>query len=186
MKKLFTLIAALLFAATVWAQEAGPQKTMSYQAVIRNDANELVTNANNITVVITIRQADTIAYRETHNNVKTNQNGLASLLIGTGNVSNGSMNDVDWTKAKIRTKISVPGNGDVTATAPVTAVPLSMYAYDVDSSSTIIKNIKKEFKDTLSNYFDTAQINNTFKYYLTIDGLCDSIEKCEAINHNYS
>ena len=41
MKKLFTILLAVFLTATVWAQS--PNK-MSYQAVIRNSSDALVTN----------------------------------------------------------------------------------------------------------------------------------------------
>ena len=41
MRKLYAILAAVLLTATIWAQS--PQK-MSYQAVIRNCSNQLITN----------------------------------------------------------------------------------------------------------------------------------------------
>ena len=41
MKKIYSLVAGLLLTASVWAQ--APQK-MSYQAVIRNSSNALITS----------------------------------------------------------------------------------------------------------------------------------------------
>jgi hypothetical protein len=41
MKKIITIVAALIMTASVWAQS--PEK-MSYQAVIRNTANALITS----------------------------------------------------------------------------------------------------------------------------------------------
>ncbi len=172
MKRLFTLFAALLLAATVWAQSGSPK--MSYQAVVRNADNELVTNQTGIIVEVSILQADTVAYKETHNNVKTNQNGLLSLRIGDGTVNKGSLNDVDWTKAKISTSINLGGE-TVSATAPVTAVPYALYADAVNPNSEFVNNIQENITEIQG---DITEIQEN---YLTKAGLCDSIKSCPTI-----
>jgi hypothetical protein len=82
MKKVFTIIAVVLLTATAWAQ--APQK-MSYQAVIRNSSNVLITNTQ-IGMEINIRQGSptgTVVYTETQTPT-TNANGLVSVEIGGG------------------------------------------------------------------------------------------------------
>lgn len=94
MKKLFTLVVSLAFSALVFAQS--PQK-MSYQAVVRNSADELVTGSN-VGMQITILQgsaAGIAVYIETHTPM-TNANGLVSLEIGGGTVVSGSFTAIDW------------------------------------------------------------------------------------------
>ncbi|MFV0269594.1 MAG: hypothetical protein ACK5HT_20925, partial [Draconibacterium sp.] len=64
MKRVFTFIAAVLLTANVFAQS--PEK-MSYQAVIRNSSDVLVTNTQ-IGMEIDIRQGSvsgTVVYTET-------------------------------------------------------------------------------------------------------------------------
>ena len=83
------LLSALLLVAHVSAAQS-PQK-FTYQSVIRDASENLVQNSN-VGIQITIRQnssSGTIVYQEQHA-ATTNQNGLATLEIGTGTVLNGS------------------------------------------------------------------------------------------------
>ncbi|MEN9440034.1 MAG: hypothetical protein RLZ33_110 [Bacteroidota bacterium] len=73
-----------------------PQK-MSYQAVVRNGSNALVSNSP-VGVKISVLQGSasgTAAYVETQN-VTTNANGLATFQIGNGTVVSGTMAGIDW------------------------------------------------------------------------------------------
>ena len=91
MKRTLTLFAALVLLAV----GAAAQK-LSYSAVVRNSANELVANTN-LTVAISIANSNggNAVYSETHN-VTTNQNGLVTLTIGDGTNQQGSMSAVTW------------------------------------------------------------------------------------------
>ncbi len=94
MKKLFTFLAVMLFAASVWAQS--PEK-MSYQAVVRNSSDQLVSKQG-IGMQISILQTDangTAVYVETHS-ATTNANGLVSIEIGNGTIVNGNFATIDW------------------------------------------------------------------------------------------
>ncbi|MBP5497116.1 MAG: hypothetical protein J6X98_08100, partial [Bacteroidales bacterium] len=129
MKRTFTLFAAILF----FAVGAVAQK-LSYQAVVRNSANELVYNAT-VTVSLKILASDgvTVQYAETQT-VTTNQNGLLNLIIGESSSATGSLSAVNWTNASIKTDITLPTGGVVTNVMPVTAVPYALYADDAGSS----------------------------------------------------
>ena len=103
MKKVFTFLVAVLLTATLWAQS--PEK-MSYQAVIRNTNDALVTNTQ-IGIEINIRQgsqAGTVVYTETQTPT-TNENGLVSIEIGGGV----EFSTIDWANGSyyIETKIAV-------------------------------------------------------------------------------
>jgi hypothetical protein len=81
MRKLFTIVVAVLLTATVWAQS--PEK-MSYQAVIRNASDNLVTSQA-VGMLISISQGSasgTAVYVETQTPT-SNANGLVSIEIGT-------------------------------------------------------------------------------------------------------
>ena len=76
--------------ATMSAFSQSPQK-MSYQAVIRNSANELVASST-VGMQVSIVQGSTegtVVFTETHTPT-TNINGLVSVQIGTGDVVSGS------------------------------------------------------------------------------------------------
>ncbi|MBR6175216.1 MAG: hypothetical protein IKQ52_06490, partial [Bacteroidales bacterium] len=97
MKRTLTLFAALVLLAV----GAAAQK-LSYSAVVRNSANELVANQT-LTVTISIANSNggLAVYSETHSGVQTNQNGLLTLVIGDGGSQAGSMSDVTWSTAYI-------------------------------------------------------------------------------------
>src|SRR6187551_2790049 len=94
MKRLFTFLAAALFTITVFAQ--APKK-MSYQAVIRNATNDLVTNSP-VTMRISVLQgaANGVAVYVERQTPATNANGLVSVEIGAGEVVSGNFGSIDW------------------------------------------------------------------------------------------
>ena len=127
MKRTLTLFAALVLLAV----GAAAQK-LSYSAVVRNSANELVANTN-LTVAISIANSNggNAVYSETHN-VTTNQNGLVTLTIGDGTNQQGSMSAVTWSTAYITSDYTLPGGAHVLNSAPVTAVPYALSAGNVE------------------------------------------------------
>ena len=94
MKRFFTVLAAVLLMANVFAQ--APEK-MSYQAVIRNSSDQLVTNQQ-VGIQISILQGSasgTVVYTEAQTPT-TNANGLVSIEIGDGTVISGNFTSIDW------------------------------------------------------------------------------------------
>ncbi|MDI3479761.1 MAG: hypothetical protein PWQ14_907, partial [Rikenellaceae bacterium] len=90
LKTIMVLGALTLYLFPAYAQS--PEK-MSYQAVIRNSSDALVTNTQ-IGMEINIRQGSvsgTIVYSETQTPT-TNANGLVSIEIGGGT----GFNTIDW------------------------------------------------------------------------------------------
>ena len=128
MKRTLTLFAALVLLAV----GAAAQK-LSYSAVVRNSANELVANQT-LTVTISIANSNggPAVYSETHSGVQTNQNGLLTLVIGDGGSQAGSMSDVTWSTAYITSDYTMPDGAHVTNTVPVTAVPYALSAGNVE------------------------------------------------------
>jgi len=73
-----------------------PEK-LSYQAVIRNASNALVTNQP-IGMKISILQGSatgSVVYAETQTPT-TNANGLINILIGSGTVVSGTYSAIEW------------------------------------------------------------------------------------------
>ncbi len=94
MKNIFSVILGLLLTASVCAQ--APQK-FSYQAVIRNNSNSLVTSVP-VGIQISILQGSqtgTAVYVETQTAI-TNVNGLVSLEIGSGIPVIGTFAGINW------------------------------------------------------------------------------------------
>ena len=130
MKKLITLMIMTLCAATLFAQ--APEK-FSYQAVVRNTNNALVTNAP-VSVRVSILQggADGEAlYVETHSAV-TNANGLLTLEIGGGKAEQGAFDRIDWAHGPFFLKTETDPNGgdsySITVTQQLLSVPYALYA----------------------------------------------------------
>ena len=94
MKKIYTLLSAVLLSASLWAQ--APQ-SFSYQAVVRRANNALVIDKV-VGMKVSILQGSengTVVYSESHSS-KSNSNGLVSVEIGTGNVLSGVFTKIDW------------------------------------------------------------------------------------------
>ena len=149
MKKATTLFAAILLLAV----GATAQK-LSYQAVVRNNANELVTETT-VQVAVTVLNANNaVQYSETHANVQTNRNGLLSLMIGDG-VPTGSatLAGVEWPGASLRTVITLPDNTTITNVTPVNSVPYALYAENVSPEALLaaVNAMTAEQKAALNN-----------------------------------
>ena len=130
MKKLSTLIAAVFISINLFAQ--APQK-MSYQAVIRNASNNLVTNAP-VKMRISILQGSTTGtsvYSELHS-ATTNANGLVSIEIGGGTSQQGTFSNINWGNGTYFLKTETdPTNGStysIVGTSQLLSVPYSIYA----------------------------------------------------------
>ena len=135
MKKVITILAAILLAA-VAATAQNPK--LSYSAVVRNSANELVANQT-VTVAVSIANSETgtAVYSETHSNVQTNQNGLLTLTIGDGTVEDGDLAAVEWNTAYITTQYTLPDGSLLVSTMPVNAVPYALYAENAGNSTQV-------------------------------------------------
>lgn len=122
------------------AIQAQPPEKMSYQAVVRNDKGALVTNRT-IGLKASIQKYTfaipkpfyTTIYAETHTTA-TNENGLISIAIGTGNVVSGSVNfaDINWSDENyyLRTDIDLSGGSEysITSTSQLLSVPYAFTA----------------------------------------------------------
>lgn len=130
------LLWAILFAAACAAQ--APEQ-MNYQAVVRDGADALVTNAP-VGMRLSILQGSasgTVVFAETHISV-TNSNGLASVALGAGTVLSGSMDNIDWNAGPFFLKTETDPNGGsnygVVGTSPLLSVPYALYAKGSGSS----------------------------------------------------
>ena len=137
MKYIFSILLALFITSVAFAQN--PQK-ISYQAVVRDASNDLLTNGS-VGMRISIRQnsaSGTLVYRETHT-ATTNDNGLASIQIGGGNVQNGSMEAINWGDGPYFVVTEADPNGGtsytITGSSQILSVPYAMYAEKTKSAS---------------------------------------------------
>jgi hypothetical protein len=130
MKNFYTLLLFLFASVSILAQ--APEK-MSYQAVLRDASNTLLTNQE-VGMQISILQSTatgTAVYVETQT-VTSNINGLVTLEIGTGSVVSGDFTTIDWSTDNyfIKTETDPAGGTTytITGTSQLMSVPFAMYA----------------------------------------------------------
>jgi hypothetical protein len=128
--KLPTIFVLILLTSGALAQV--PQK-ISYQAVIRNNDDELIINSQ-VGMKISILQTsatDSAVYAETHLPT-TNGNGLISIEIGNGTLVTGNFDSIDWADGpffiKTETDLSGGTNYTITGTSQLLSVPYALYA----------------------------------------------------------
>ena len=136
MKSIILSIACFIFAVHCFSQS--PEK-FSYQAVVRNTENELVSNRT-IGVKINLRKGTTTGttlYSETHSPV-SNSNGLISFEIGAGTIGSGSISNIDWNNGPFYIEIKIDPSGGTNYTinnvSQLLSVPFAMHA---ESSNTV-------------------------------------------------
>ena len=144
MKKIYTLLSAVLLSASLWAQ--APQ-SFSYQAVVRGANNALVIDKV-VGMKVSILQGSengTVVYSESHSS-KSNSNGLVSIAIGTGNVLSGVFTKIDWSNGIYFIKTETDPLGD-TAYALSSISQLLSVPYALVSNNGISRI--SEFGDSL-------------------------------------
>ncbi len=126
----FLFLAFSLSATFLFAQ--APQK-FSYQAIVRNTSNQLITNSP-VGIRISLLQGSstgTAVYTETQT-ATTNINGLVSIQIGEGTVVTGTLATVDWSAGPYYIQIETDPTGGstytITSTSQLLSVPYALYA----------------------------------------------------------
>lgn len=126
MKRLVLILSILVMSVIVMAQ--APQQ-FSYQALIRDAENEIISNRV-ITMQVSIITANgKVVYSETHQTA-TNENGVVSVAIGSGTTID-DFSQIDWSKGEyyLQTIIDL-GVGEqlVSGNSPLLSVPYAFYA----------------------------------------------------------
>lgn len=133
MNKLYTIAIALLISLCVFAQV--PEK-MSYQAVIRNASNNLVTSTAVAMQISILRgsTSGTAVYVETQTPT-TNANGLVSIELGSGTVVSGNFSNINWANGPYFVKTETDPDGatggisyTIAGTSQLLSVPYALYA----------------------------------------------------------
>jgi hypothetical protein len=164
MKKIITICAALLLTASIFAQS--PEK-MSYQAVIRNPSNNLVTNTA-VGMRISILQGSGTGaevYKEIFNpNPQTNANGLVTIEIGSGIPLIGTFATIDWTSGPyfIKTETDPTGGTSytITGTSQLLSVPYALHAKTAETVTGTITETDPTFTSSQAANITTADITN--------------------------
>lgn len=160
-----------------------PQK-MSYQAVIRDASNNLL-SLNNISMRISILKGvaeSSAVYIETQN-AKTNINGLVSLQIGAGNFVLGQFSKIDWSNGPyyVFTETDPDGGFDyrITGKSELLSVPFALYAlnhsnFDTTSLHTRIVNLQYQAAENKKNI--DINLDSINVHGLEIDNNIDTIK----------
>ena len=167
MKKLFAIIAVVLLTASVFAQS--PQK-MSYQAVIRNSSDQLVTTQE-VGMQISILQSSsegTPVYVETQTPT-TNANGLVSIEIGAGTLVTGTFAGIDWSTGSYFIKTETDPSGgtsySITGTSQLLSVPYALHAKTSESITGTVTETDPVFVAHPANGITGANITNWITAY---------------------
>ncbi len=162
MKNIYPSLILLFLTLNIYAQS--PEK-MSYQAIVRDTKNTLVSNKT-IGMQISILQSNItgkVVYSETHS-VDTNLNGLVSLEIGRGSTSD-NFSTIDWSAGPyfIKTETDPTGgtNYTITGTSQLMSVPFALYANTSGSSQTNATNIAKNKTAIELNTAKTSMVLGT-------------------------
>ncbi|HPE58561.1 MAG TPA: hypothetical protein PK904_19300, partial [Bacteroidales bacterium] len=157
MKHIFTFLLTALFAGNMLlpgkADAQAPEK-MSYQAVIRNSSNQLVTNQQ-IAMQISIIQGSAdgkTVYSETQEPT-TNANGLVSIEIGTGTATS-DFSTINWANGPffIKTETDPEGgtNYSITSTSQLLSVPYALHAKTAETFSGPVNADDPVFSDLIT------------------------------------
>lgn len=129
--RLIVILYLLFFCITNLIAQA-PQR-ISYQAVVRNSSNGLVSSSQ-VGIRISILQGSltgTSLYTERHTPT-TNENGLLTIEIGGGTVQSGTFASIQWANGpffiKAETDPTGGSNYTITGTTQLLSVPYALYA----------------------------------------------------------
>ena len=152
---------------------------ISYQAIIRNSNNELVSNVS-VGMRISILRgsaADVLLYQEEHSE-KTNLNGLVYLNIGSGAPLFGTMSGIDWSKGPFYVKSETDPTGGKNYTLVVVSrllsVPFSIYAKSAEKVTGPLTELDPLFNASISKGItavDTAYWNKKLSSFTEKDPL---------------
>ena len=125
-----SLLLVQLLITTTYAQ--APEK-MSYQGVIRDASDNLLTNTTIGMQISILEGSETgiAVYVETHTPL-TNANGLVSVEISSGTVVSGDFSTIDWSAGSYYIKTESDPNGgtnySISGTSQLLSVPYALYA----------------------------------------------------------
>ncbi|MBE9467506.1 MAG: DUF1566 domain-containing protein [Bacteroidetes bacterium] len=161
MKRIFIIVVGLMLTISVFAQS--PEK-MSYQAVIRDLSNNLVTN-HAVGIKISILQGSiygTAVYEEIcYPNSSTNANGLVTLEIGAGIPITGAFASINWANDIyfIKTETDPTGgtNYTITGVSQLLSVPYALHAKTAENVTNIpdLSNFDQDVTDDFDGQYSS-------------------------------
>ena len=139
-KSILSFSASLAFAFCSFIAQAQVPQKMSYQAVVRNASQSLLTNQD-VGMRLSILQGSASGaevYSETHL-AQTNANGLVTVELGNGTPESGSFGFINWAEGPyfIQSEIDPTGGSNYTliTTSQLLSVPYALYAETSGSST---------------------------------------------------
>lgn len=177
MKKICSFISVLFLFANIFLSiksNAQPPERISYQAVIRDDSNQLVVNKQ-IGMRISI-QKYIMGIPPTYQNVyietqkpTTNENGLISIQIGGGSIVGGTFKSINWGDGtyyiKTETDPTSGTNYTITGMSQILSIP---YAFNSNSAVQSETAKSAEIADTaksITAYYQSNESNLKFGFY---------------------
>ena len=158
MKRILTIFTAVLLTANVFAQS--PEK-MSYQAVVRNSDDQLVTDKQ-VGMQISILQGTAtgaVVYIETQT-PSTNANGLVSIEIGGGV----GFNTINWSDGPyfLKTESDPTGgtNYTITGISQLLSVPYAFHAKTAETVTGTISETDPVYTSSQAANITTTDITN--------------------------
>ena len=157
MKKLYTILAAVLVTASIFSQS--PEK-MSYQAVVRDSGDNLVTSqvvGMRISILQTTPMGSAVYIEK--QTPTTNVNGLVTLEIGgsSATVVSGTFSTIDWSTGTYFIKTETDPTGDttytITGTSQLLSVPYALHAKNAENVIGFSGDLGNAYSDYL--YWDT-------------------------------
>lgn len=138
-KRIFTAVVIITYVLLPWLANAQAPQKMSFQAVIRNSSNVLVTSVP-VGMRISILQGSAVgvaAYVETQKPT-TNANGLASIEIGSGTVVSGNFSTINWAGGPYFIKMETDPTGGINytiiGTTELMSVPYALFSGNASGS----------------------------------------------------
>ncbi|MFO8236167.1 MAG: hypothetical protein R6U04_12275 [Bacteroidales bacterium] len=166
MKRVYAILTAVLLISSLFAQS--PQK-MSYQAVIRDETNQVVTTqvAMRITILQGPLTPGTDVYIERQITVP-DENGLVSIQINgpTATHDFGTFTDIDWSAGEyyIKTETDInPGDGSnytITGTSQLLSVPYALHSETVSTYTETDPKVGSNTTNYLSKWDGTALVES--------------------------
>jgi hypothetical protein len=132
MKKYFLTVLFFLLSVTAFLTAQTPER-MSYQSVLRDAQNRLITNRQVGVEISILRNSPngTVVYAE-RQTATTNAHGLVTVEIGTGHVISGAIATIQWGNGTYYIRLRVDLNGGsnytYTNTNQVLTVPYAFHA----------------------------------------------------------
>lgn len=167
MKKILTLFAMLLVTASTLLAQA---PKLSYQMVVRDQNNNLVVNTE-VEGTFTVTDTADHYFRMPFSKVKTNHNGMLSLVVECPRTSDVcGLDAIKWNCATI--SVSIPAY-EIETNEAVLPVPYALMAQnqDVDiTTAQIVKYLKQvdttDFEAIIAAMYGNSSQNPTLEKYL--------------------